>query len=381
MSRILIIEDDIAYREALSGIFRLEGNEVVEAGSASEAISVVAGADFDFVVLDLILSKSAYEQQGLDVLEQLYRVHPATPVVAISNKADDYTVRQLGKFPNCCFCVKSLLTSHAYILRMFRHFRDTRDQATPEGVPETKIVVRGVSRRFHHVIRQYLLSFDAFLYRQAGIRAALVTTSGSMDSSHDDLSVGIYSDGESCVVASQLDDYLHLLDCGKRLAKDCMPIRPAGELQFADEVAHYSASLAQAYWDNTWCQYVPGPMDSVDGVVEISPVRVANDYKIRAGISLHHDVSSGYQSMEQKVTLFLTQGNTLMALHTLQGFSEQFKLKDVLERVMLQLMRLEGLIHKTEEDAEVELAAINLDILHALLPEIAQEIVCQHRLN
>jgi DNA-binding NtrC family response regulator len=85
---ILIVDDDIAYTEALGAV--LNGDfEVVAASSLAEAKKRLSNG-FAAVLLDIRLSKTdASNQDGLLLLRNLKQTHPATPVVMMTSYGDE----------------------------------------------------------------------------------------------------------------------------------------------------------------------------------------------------------------------------------------------------------------------------------------------------
>lgn len=64
---VLIVEDDQGLRESLATVLAYQGPNVIEAGSAEEAITVLAEHDVDAIVLDVNLPGD----DGLDLLRRL----------------------------------------------------------------------------------------------------------------------------------------------------------------------------------------------------------------------------------------------------------------------------------------------------------------------
>jgi DNA-binding NtrC family response regulator len=79
MARILIIDDDKSFREALAASIRGFGHEVVEAGSAQEALELIDNADATF--LDL-------KMPGMSGIDFLREAKPAVPVIMLTAFAD-----------------------------------------------------------------------------------------------------------------------------------------------------------------------------------------------------------------------------------------------------------------------------------------------------
>lgn len=79
MSRILIIDDDESFREALAESVRDFGHEVVEAGGAEEALELMGSVEVVFVDLKM---------PGMSGIEFLREAKPTIPVIVLTAFAD-----------------------------------------------------------------------------------------------------------------------------------------------------------------------------------------------------------------------------------------------------------------------------------------------------
>ena len=82
--RILIVEDDLTLRQALTYNLTREGYEVAGAADGESALAAARGR-FDLILLDLMLPAMS----GLEVLRALRRDGVTTPVIIVSAKADE----------------------------------------------------------------------------------------------------------------------------------------------------------------------------------------------------------------------------------------------------------------------------------------------------
>ncbi len=78
--KILIVDDDDGVRKNLADVLAGAGYETHQAASGREAVDMAADADFDVVLLDLIMPKMS----GSDVLVELKRVSPRSKVIMIT---------------------------------------------------------------------------------------------------------------------------------------------------------------------------------------------------------------------------------------------------------------------------------------------------------
>ena len=79
MARILIIDDDKSFREALAESVRDFGHDVIEASGAQEAFEFINNADATF--LDL-------KMPGVSGIDFLREARPTAPVIVITSFAD-----------------------------------------------------------------------------------------------------------------------------------------------------------------------------------------------------------------------------------------------------------------------------------------------------
>ena len=91
-SRILVVDDEADIRGLLKEILSEEGYEVEVAADATQARSSRAAQVPDLVLLDINMPG----RSGLDVLAELTRQRPGTPVLVLSvSPEEDYALRCL----------------------------------------------------------------------------------------------------------------------------------------------------------------------------------------------------------------------------------------------------------------------------------------------
>ena len=92
MSRILIIEDEVAIAELEKDYLELSGFEVVISNRGDLGLEKALGEDFDLIILDLMLP----EVDGFEICRQV-RDQKNTPIIMVSAKKDDIDkIRGLG---------------------------------------------------------------------------------------------------------------------------------------------------------------------------------------------------------------------------------------------------------------------------------------------
>ena len=87
MSHILIVDDHSPARSLIRAIVTLDGHTVSEAGNGEDALTCIAGTDYDLVILDLVMPGV----DGYQVLERLRVMdgHQNTAVIAVSSEGEE----------------------------------------------------------------------------------------------------------------------------------------------------------------------------------------------------------------------------------------------------------------------------------------------------
>jgi len=86
MSKILIVEDEIAIRRVLIKILTEENSDFIisEAPDGLEAIDHIKNNEIDLILCDIKMPK----KDGIEVLEYAKRIKPETPIIMISGHGD-----------------------------------------------------------------------------------------------------------------------------------------------------------------------------------------------------------------------------------------------------------------------------------------------------
>ena len=86
MSKILIVEDEIAIRRVLTKILYEENNDFIisEAQDGLSAVDHIKNNDVDLILCDIKMPK----MDGIEVLEYSKRLKPETPIIMISGHGD-----------------------------------------------------------------------------------------------------------------------------------------------------------------------------------------------------------------------------------------------------------------------------------------------------
>jgi DNA-binding NtrC family response regulator len=87
--RILVVDDSTAMIAALLGTLEDSGYEAVGAGDGQEALRRLRAEAFDLVVSDVVLPGLG----GLQLLEEVRRLHPELPVLLVTGYATPEVAR------------------------------------------------------------------------------------------------------------------------------------------------------------------------------------------------------------------------------------------------------------------------------------------------
>lgn len=79
-ARILVVDDEAIARDNLALVLGRQGHETFTAANGVEALELLAGADFDLVLTDLMMQG----MDGLDLLRAVRLRHPDTEVVVVT---------------------------------------------------------------------------------------------------------------------------------------------------------------------------------------------------------------------------------------------------------------------------------------------------------
>jgi len=80
MARVLLIDDDDAFRAMLRLTLTHFGHTVIEARNGREGLDLFPDANADLVITDIVMP----EKEGLEVVMELKKRQPAAKIIAIS---------------------------------------------------------------------------------------------------------------------------------------------------------------------------------------------------------------------------------------------------------------------------------------------------------
>ena len=153
--RILIVDDDDTVREALNDYLEFHDFEVTAAASAAQALTAVAGSDFDLVISDLVMPGmdgialiKAIREAGKDVPLLIMTGFASIEHAVESMKAgaSDFITKPL-KFEHVMLVIQRILEIAA--LRKLAGEREYyKDLSNSDGLTQV-----GNYRHFHHVLQ------------------------------------------------------------------------------------------------------------------------------------------------------------------------------------------------------------------------------------
>ncbi|CCH49516.1 response regulator [Pseudodesulfovibrio piezophilus] len=81
--KVLLIDDETEFLEALSERMRIRGMNVSTADSADSAVTAIDNADYDAIVLDLQMP----DMNGIEMLKIIRKSHPEMQVILLTGQA------------------------------------------------------------------------------------------------------------------------------------------------------------------------------------------------------------------------------------------------------------------------------------------------------
>jgi len=80
MKKLLVVDDETSVREMIAEMLGNEGYEIILVKNGVEATNRLSTLDIDLVVTDIVMP----DENGIDLIMDMKKKHPSTPVVAIS---------------------------------------------------------------------------------------------------------------------------------------------------------------------------------------------------------------------------------------------------------------------------------------------------------
>lgn len=80
MARVLVIDDDAAMRRLIARTLGGAGHEVIEAENGEDGLALSQSGTPEIVITDILMPKT----EGIETINRLKELHPATKIIAIS---------------------------------------------------------------------------------------------------------------------------------------------------------------------------------------------------------------------------------------------------------------------------------------------------------
>jgi CheY-like chemotaxis protein len=80
MAHILVVEDDVQFRQMLMEMLQQDGHQATPAGDGAEAMDLLARLRPDLIITDILMPN----MDGVDLIMELSRQDGKVPVIAIS---------------------------------------------------------------------------------------------------------------------------------------------------------------------------------------------------------------------------------------------------------------------------------------------------------
>ena len=103
MTKVLIVDDDAAYRDSLRSLLSLHGLEAAVAANGDEALKTAAAFRPDVLVIDWLLSNHV---DGFDLIRALRASGLTSPVIMISGYPSTPIKAQLDALPGAQLLTK-----------------------------------------------------------------------------------------------------------------------------------------------------------------------------------------------------------------------------------------------------------------------------------
>ncbi len=131
MALILIADDSLTTREAISKLLKSQGHETMEAVDGSEALKMVGTHGPDCIVLDLIMPVLG----GLEVLKVLHDQGSKIPVVVLTADIQDVVQEECMELGAVAYVNKPMIQSELCdaIKKAVSLKKETLNESDPQG--------------------------------------------------------------------------------------------------------------------------------------------------------------------------------------------------------------------------------------------------------
>lgn len=352
------------------------GCDVTTSADAISAIRQIEEKPFDVVLLDIILSNNKKDLQGIDFLESLKASKRNTPVILLTNKADNATTSEVinaGAGNVRSFLTKSNLLSRnvLYLIDQAIHSPlQTRRLFELLGTGKLLSVVRGVSADLHFQLQEYIAHFPEYMRTVKGRQVEVKPLSYL-----DDLFVELNTPGDAALMQANFEEYLSY---PLQYPKVDLVVETSGEKAstFQAELRTRTKNLVDEIARSVDVQSVPRECLVFPTAGENVHVFEYNTWKIHANKFAadlaRPSVVRQFEKIRQTCEYLIGQNNTAKALAQIATFCESNNWQHLAAAQQMLANRLEavrnahiqGLIDLTESDRQIW--DINLQILDLL---------------
>jgi CheY-like chemotaxis protein len=376
IKKVLLVEDNQRLREDLAVFLGDAGCEVTDAADAVSAIRQIEANNFDVVLLDIILSNNKNDLQGIDFLDSLKALKRSTPVILLTNKADNATTSEVisaGAGNVRSFLTKSNLFSQnvLYLIEQAVHSPlKTRRLFELLGTGKPLSVVRGVSADLHFRLQEYIAHFPEYMRALDGRQVEVQPLSYL-----DDLFVELNAPGDAASVQAHFETYLSY---PLQYPKVDLAVEVSGEKSaaFEAEFRTLTKNLVDEIARSVDVQSVPRECLVFPASGDNVRIFEYNTWKIHANKFASDlarpSVVREFEKVRRSCEYLIGQNNTAKALAEIAAFCKannwqhlaaaQLMLGNRLEAV--RNAHIQGLIDLAESDRQIW--DINLQILDLL---------------
>ena len=78
---ILVVDDDLLYRELIGKALNKEGHKATLVENGVEAIRKIKEENFDLMITDILMP----EKEGIEIIQEVRETHPDLKIIAISS--------------------------------------------------------------------------------------------------------------------------------------------------------------------------------------------------------------------------------------------------------------------------------------------------------
>ena len=126
MQKVLLVEDDLFIQEIFLRTFKKKGYDIVIAKDGEDGIQKAKAADFDVILLDIMLPK----MNGIDVLRVL-RTSGAkainTPIFVFTNLGQDDVMKEAFEIGADGYFIKAQMDASAVIVELEKFFKSHKN--------------------------------------------------------------------------------------------------------------------------------------------------------------------------------------------------------------------------------------------------------------